>query len=179
MSKPDTSRFTCSACGEEHDLDQLSFGADVPGTWHLLTDEERRQSELSSDQCLIVARGKTSLYLRGCLNVPIRGTTEVFTWGVWCSLSEQSFRTISQYWDDPRRTELPPVFGWLCTAIPTYPDTMYLKTTVSQREVGLRPLVQLEPTAHPLAVHQREGIEAKELKRIVMDVLHPKRDERA
>jgi hypothetical protein len=175
MSKPETLRFTCSVCGKEHDLDELSFGADAPGTWHLLNDDKRRQSELSTDQCVIVARGETSLYLRGCLDVPIRDTTKAFTWGVWCSLSEQSFLTVSQHWDDPRRTELPPVFGWLCTAIPTYPETIYLKTMVHQRAIELRPLVQLEPTDHPLAVHQREGIGANELKQMVTDIMHPRR----
>ena len=56
--------------------------------------------------------------------------------------------------------------------VPDYPDTMFLKTSVCQRAVGLRPLVTLEPTDHPLAVHQREGIAPEELRRIVVAELH-------
>jgi hypothetical protein len=144
--------------------------------WHGLTDEERQRSQLSSDQCVITTHDGTSFYVRACLDIPVRGTARAFSWGVWCSLSEKSFRAMAAHWEDPRRVGLGPFFGWLCTPIPTYPDTMYLKTMVHQRAVGLRPLVELEPTEHPLAVHQREGIEPGELKSIVIELLHPRTD---
>ena len=173
MGASDPIKFTCAICGQEHDLTHLSLGAAQPATWRLLTEEERRSSLLSNDQCMIVARGETSYYIRGCLDVQIRGSDKSFTWGVWCSLSEKSFDEISEHWDDPLRSKIGPHFGWLCTPIPTYPDTMYLKTHVRQRDPGLRPLVELEPTDYPLAIHQRDGIESNELKRIVVQVLHP------
>src|SRR5215831_8075762 len=43
------------------------------------------------------------------------------------------------------------------TKVPGYPDTAFLKTMVHQREVGVRPSVELEPTDRPLAVDQRDG----------------------
>jgi hypothetical protein len=49
---------------------------------------------------------------------------------------------------------------------------MFLKTMVYHRALGLRPLVELEPTDHPLAVHQREGIPPSELQKIITSVLH-------
>lgn len=49
---------------------------------------------------------------------------------------------------------------------------MFLKSMVHQRPVGERPLVELEPTDHPLALHQREGIGEEELKAMVMELLH-------
>jgi hypothetical protein len=88
------------------------------------------------------------------------------------SLSEASFLEISDHWDDQSRVGLGPYFGWLCTAIPEYPDTMFLKTMVHQRSVGTRPSVELAPSGHPLAVHQREGISATELKSIIEAILH-------
>ena len=57
-------------------------------------------------------------------------------------------------------------------AVPEYPDTAFLKTTVHQRPVGLRPLVEFEPTDHPLAVHQREGIDPVQLQEMVTRLLH-------
>jgi hypothetical protein len=67
---------------------------------------------------------------------------------------------------------LGPHFGWLCTKIPGYHDTVFLKTMVHQREVGLRPSVELEPTEHPLAVDQRQGIDEKRMRKIASGLLH-------
>jgi hypothetical protein len=64
------------------------------------------------------------------------------------------------------------IFGWLCSLIPEYPDTMHLKTHVHQRAVGTRPTVELEATNHPLAIDQREGIEPERLQEIVQKLIH-------
>jgi hypothetical protein len=50
------------------------------------------------------------------------------------------------------------MFGWFSNQVPGYPDTLNLKCDVSPRDDGMRPLITLEPTDHPLAVQQREGI---------------------
>lgn len=165
-------RFTCATCGAEHDLDEISFGTDAPVQWDLLSDDERSRSSLAGEQCEIESHEGRSFYIRTCLEIPIRGTDRKFTWGVWCSLSEKSYMEISEHWDDPARLRLGPHFGWLCTKIPGYPDTVFLKTTVHQREVGVRPLVELEATAHPLAVDQRDGIDEDRMKHIVVGLLH-------
>src|SRR5262249_35619753 len=112
-------------------------------------------------------------FVRACLEVPVKGTDQTFTWGVWVSLSEKSFLDMSEHWEDPARTNLGPHFGWLCTKIPEYPDTMFLKTMVHQRAVGVRPRVELQPTDHPLAIHQRNGLEPAWLQEIVTRLLHP------
>lgn len=44
---------------------------------------------------------------------------------------------------------------------------------VHLQPVPTRPLVELEPTEHPLAVDQREGITPDRAREIVMAVLHP------
>jgi len=49
-------------------------------------------------------------------------------------------------------------FGWLASRLPHYPDTLNLKTMVVARSAGLRPLLELEPGGHPLAVDQRDGL---------------------
>jgi len=165
-------RFTCTTCGAEHDLDEFSFGTDAPVQWDLLSDDERSRSLLAGEQCEIETNEGPSFYVRGCLEIPIRGTSRAFTWGVWCSLSEKSYAEISEHWDDPARSGLGPYFGWLCTKIPGYPDTVFLKTMVHQREVGVRPLVELEATDHPLAVEQRDGIDEDRMKDVVIGLLH-------
>jgi len=165
-------RFICATCGAEHDLDEISFGTEAPLQWALLSEDERARSLLSGEQCEIESEEGHSFYIRACLDIPIRGTDRAFTWGVWCSLSEQSYHEIADHWEDSNRRNIGPHFGWLCTKVPGYPDTAFLKTMVHQREVGVRPLVNLEATDHPLAVDQREGIEEERLRTIVVGLLH-------
>ena len=165
-------RFTCATCGAEHDLDDIAFGADAPLQWNLLSDEERSRSSLRADQCEIDSSDGRSFYIRACLEIPITHTDRIFTWGVWCSLSEKSYLEIAEHWDDPARVNIGPHFGWLCTKIPSYPDTAFLKTMVHQRQVGSRPWVELQSTDHPLAADQRNGIEDHRIKTIVIGLLH-------
>ncbi len=165
-------KFTCSTCGEEHDLDEISFGTDAPVQWGLLSDAERSQSMLAGEQCEIQSGEGRSFYIRACLEIPIRCTDRSFTWGVWCSLSEQSYLEVAEHWEDADRGRLGPYFGWLCTKIPGYPDSVFLKTMVHQREVGVRPRVELADGDHPLSVDQRTGIEEQRLREIAVGLLH-------
>ena len=41
------------------------------------------------------------------------------------------------------------------SSVPCYPETLQFKRMVHTRWVGLRPLVKLEPTDHPLVVEER------------------------
>jgi hypothetical protein len=165
-------QFTCSCCREVHDISQISLGANAPVQWDLLTEAERAVFELGQELCVIESDGGRHYFVRACLEIPIKGTDRAFTWSVWVSLSEASFLEMSDHWEDPVRTDLGPYLGWLCTKVPEYPDSVFLKTRVSQRPVGLRPLVELEPTDHPLAVHQREGIGLARMQEIITKALH-------
>jgi len=167
-------RFTCSTCGKLHDMDELSFGAEAPVHWTLISDKERFNSELGKEQCVIEADGQRHFFVRACLEIPVKGAGRAFTWGVWVSLSEKSFLEMSDHWEDSARTKLGPYFGWLCTKIPEYPDTVYLRTMVHPQAVGQRPIVELEATDHPLSVDQRTGVEPSRMQQIIAQVLHSK-----
>jgi len=164
------SGFKCAACGEWHDELPMSFGADAPYWYDVIAPEEREErAELSSDQCVIDGE---HYFVRGCLEIPVTDGAEPFSWGVWVSLSEKSFERMSELWETPGRENEPPHFGWLSTSLPCYPETLNLKTHVHTRPVGLRPLIELEPTEHPLAVEQRNGITMARVKEIAECVLH-------
>jgi hypothetical protein len=47
-----------------------------------------------------------------------------------------------------------------------------LKTRVHTRPVGLRPFIELEPTEHPLAVEQQNGITLARVKEIIEGLSH-------
>jgi hypothetical protein len=167
-----TTRFTWATCGKEHDLSEVSFGSDAPAQWDALSAAERERSEFDQETCIIALETEDAFFVRASLDVPIRQSDRSFTWGVWVSLSEKSFGEMIDHWNDRGRLRYGPYFGWLCTQIPVYPDTMFLKTGVHQRAVGMRPSIELEQTDHPLSIHQREGIEPDELRGMVMRLLH-------
>jgi len=87
-------------------------------------------------------------------------------WGVWVSVSEASFARILELWDAPVVENEPPKFGWLCNNISLYPTTLNLKTHLHLRGGNKRPSIELEPTDHPLAIDQRQGISIKRVEEI-------------
>ena len=94
-------------------------------------------------------------FLRGALELPVIGSSQTFAWGVWASPSEKSLRRAMDLRGREARENEPPYFGWPCTALPGYPDTLFPKTTVHELPVGLRSLIEPEPTERPPAVEQK------------------------
>ena len=110
--------------------------------------------------------------IQGCLEIPVVDGSEAFAWGVWTSLSQENFKRTVELWGTEGRENEPPYFGWLSSRMPLYPETLNLKTHVHTRPVGQRPFIELEPTDHPLAVEQREGITMARVREIAAALLH-------
>jgi hypothetical protein len=85
---------------------------------------------------------------------------------VWVSVSEARFARILELWDAPVVENEPPKFGWLCNNISLYPTTLNLKTHLHLRGGNKRPSIELEPTDHPLAIDQCQGISIKRVEEI-------------
>jgi hypothetical protein len=147
----------CSCCGEFHEELPMSYGSTAPYYWYGIAQEEPNEdSELTSDQCVI--EGKY-FFIRGCIEIPVYGEDAPFIWDVWVSLSEENFLRTCEFWEkEGRESKLEPMFGWLSTSLPCYPETLNLRTMVHTREVGTRPYIELELSEHPLAIEQAEGI---------------------
>jgi hypothetical protein len=161
--------YTCSCCGEFHAELPFDYSTMAPDAWDL-SFEDRPDSMLSSDQCIIKAE---NFFVKGKIEIPVIGSEQVFSWGVWVSLSRDNFACALDLWNTPGRESEKPYFGWLTTALGLYsPSTLLLKTNVHTRPVGQRPLVELEPTDHPLAVEQRTGITMDRVREIAETVLH-------
>jgi hypothetical protein len=93
---------------------------------------------------------------------------------VWASLSETSFDRVCELWEDRRRTEEPPYFGWLSNDLPTYePTTLALPADVVTDDLGLRPLILLHDGDHPLITDQRVGISYERAVELDLKHLHP------
>ncbi len=148
-------KYRCAICKKDHD-EFPSWGADRPADyWDIPPGKREEDAFLTSDSCVIADR---FFFIRGCLDIPILESTETYSWGVWVSLSEQNFFIWQDNYNVPKRAHIGPFFGWFCTSIPVYSETRHLKTKVHLRDNGLRPLIELEKTDHPLAVHQRDGV---------------------
>lgn len=162
--------FRCGCCGELHE-GSPSIGFDMPHHYAELDAAERAAlGELGSDLCTITYPDRRDHFVRVCLEVPIHGHAEPFTWGVWVSLSATSFARYRDTWNDPDPADR--YFGWFCNRLPGYPDTLNLKTLVHPRRGGLRPWLELEPGEHPLARDCREGLGAARAQALAERALH-------
>ncbi len=161
--------FTCGRCGETHE-GLPDFGFDAPVYYHETPEPERaRRCRLSDDLFVL---DETHYFVRGVLLVPLRGTEAQFGWGVWTSLSQPNFERYLELWDRPVPAGEGPYFGWLSNRLPFYPDSLSLKLAVHLRDQGERPHLELEPTDHPLAVDQREGLSPERARELVERLLH-------
>ena len=162
-------RYRCTRCGQEHD-GIPAFHVDRPDPyWDVSEDKRDADVLLTSDSCVIAER---FFFVHGCLEIPIRDTDELFIWGVWVSIKEENFYIWQENYDTVQRSHLGPFFGWLCTRLPIYRDTMHMKTMVHLRDNGVRPWIELEATDHPLAKDQREGITLER----AMEIVHQLQD---
>jgi len=119
-------------------------------------DPEGHPFTLSRDGELCSVGGHR--FILANLELPYRDD-ELFVWTCWVSLSDASLARIDKRWESEGRENDEPAFGWFSSALPTYePTTRLLKARVHQNPVGERPWVELEPTDHPLAIEQRNGI---------------------
>jgi hypothetical protein len=142
--------YECSCCGERHAGLPMGYRLEVPAV-----DPGENEFELAREGELCSIGGNH--YILANIELPYGDSK--FVWTCWVSLSDESCQRIDERWDSVGRENDEPAFGWLSNELPTYePSTWALKTRVHQRPVGERPWVELEPTDHPLAVEQREGI---------------------
>jgi hypothetical protein len=163
--------FECRVCHERH-RDLPAFAFDAPAQIRVVPpEEEADRVHLTSDTCEIDLDGHHR-FVRAQLEIPIRQTNDCFSWGVWVSLSEASFARFLELFHDTRRLAGESFFGWFSSALPEYPDTMYLKSRILTREHPLRPLVELEATEHPLSVDQRDGIAVSRAIELAQRLLH-------
>ena len=161
--------WTCGCCGKQFHTLPLDFSCDAPDYWAQIPESERAQhGKCDSDLCMIDRR---DFFVRGCLEIPIIGRDDRFVWGMWVSVSETNFHRILDLWTAPDAENEPPMFGWLCNDIPLYPRTLELATHVHLRSGGRRPAIELEPTDHPLAIEQRDGISIARVEEIAAQLM--------
>ena len=145
--------YVCTCCGQTHEgMPDLAF--DRPAYANDVPDNERgKRVQLNSDLCVV---DDEYYFVRGVIEVPIHGQDEKLGIGAWVSQKFENFNVYSENFDTP---EIGPFFGWLSNDFVFGGErTLSLKAMAHFRGQGLRPRIELEPTAHPLAIAQRDGI---------------------
>ena len=147
--------WRCARCGERHDeLPAVTLSA--PDAWfHATADERAAEFDLTTDTCIW---RPDHFFIRCALRLPLLDREGTFDFGVWSTLSRENFDRYVSLFDSPERASMAHMFGWFSNRLPGYPDTTNLKCRIDPNEAGWRPLIELEPTDHPLALHQRNGI---------------------
>ncbi|WP_423889208.1 DUF2199 domain-containing protein [Bradyrhizobium sp.] len=163
--------WTCGCCGRTFNPLPMDYGFAAPRNWLGLPDAERAsRAKLTDDVCTI---DNTERYVRGCLEIPVSGSSGSLVWGVWVSVSEESFHYILARWTSQIAPDEPPRFGWLSTWINGYPEPSEIRCNIFLRSGTLRPRIVLQPTEYPLAVEQHRGITLDRVKEIAAGAGHP------
>jgi hypothetical protein len=156
--------WTCSCCGKQFDTLPFDYSFDAPSNWHGLSEAEREaRGKLTSDLCVI---DDAEFYVRGCVEIPVHDTPHQLVYGVWVSVSRDSFKYILDRWDAVIPEDEPPRFAWLSNWINGYPDPHEIACNLFLRSDNQRPRIVLQPTDYPLAVEQHQGITLDRVKEI-------------
>lgn len=159
-------RYRCGGCDEDH-VGLPTWAAIAPQPYVELNEDKKKRAFLDEDFCEVGEHR----FVRTVLELPIVGSHERFVWGVWSSLSEKNYDAFRAGTADPAAL----LFSWLMTDLPRsiYPRTFALKSMLFLREDGVRPLVVLEPSDHPLSVEQQVGMSPDRARAIAAALLHP------
>ncbi len=162
--------YQCACCGKTHD-GLPDIGSAAPFIYYELPEDEREaKTKLTADTCVIENDGEVDFFIRGTIELPIHGQNEPFGLGVWVSQKKENFEA---YLEDPGTADIGPYFGWLCSELPAFGSTLSLKTMAHFQGNGLRPTIEVEPTEHPLAVAQQQGISLDKAWEIVHGYIKP------
>ena len=153
--------WVCPCCGERHgglfDIAMQRPGAcDAEQPVQPNGALDPAGNFLSEDFCVVDGE---HFFVRCLLQLPLVGAPDgYFGWGCWSSLARDNFDLYVETFDSDDQGALGPWFGWFSNTLPGYPETFALKCQVHPQDNRQRPLIELEPSDHPLSQEQQHGI---------------------
>lgn len=148
-----TVSYSCPICRETHDgLPDIGYQWPDP-YFDVPADERDVRVQANTDICNI---DDEHYFIRGVLLIPVHDQDQKFGLGIWVSQNQKNFETYIANYDTAK---IGPFFGWLSNTLPFYEDdTWALKTMAHFQGDGQRPLIELEPSEHPLCTDYLNGI---------------------
>lgn len=154
--------YTCRSCGLEHrGLPDIGVDRPIYCPDDLAARENDQVGEdertfLTTDFCVL---DDEFFFIRVVLELPILGAPgELFGLGLWSSVSRKSFGEYAEVFAGESQAQAGPWVGWLSNQLGGYPETTRLVCRAEPRDGGLRPVLLLKPTEHPLVLEQRDGV---------------------
>ncbi len=168
--KNKSTAFKCPECGQIH-ADWPALGFISPSNYHNLTAEEKETiGELTSDFCEIHYEDQTARFIRVTLTQKVLDSCEDLDYGLWVSLSEKSFLDYKTNFD--AKNHETGYFGWLCSIIPEYDDTLSIPCDVITKNGNSRPeIFPHESFDHPFVRDYYNGISHAEAEERVQRML--------
>jgi hypothetical protein len=165
-------KFKCSCCEEIH-KGIPTFGAKLPIAAFYIPEEEREDRVDAGDNDCVI--DKQHFFLRGCIEIPVKGYDDPFIWGAWVSVREEDFIEYVSCPDDKDRSCLGPYYGYLSGHFSPYQeDCEDLRIIIHPLEQGARPLLELEKTDHKLSIEQHNGVPPERVAEIYEIMVHQK-----
>ncbi|NLR95080.1 DUF2199 domain-containing protein [Flammeovirga agarivorans] len=161
----------CPECGEQHtEWPALTYKS--PFNYSQLSEEAKSKiGELSSDFCEIKYESQTDRFIRVTLSQKVIGTCENLEYGLWVSLSKESYNDYLENFDNENHKT--GYFGWLCSDILEYKEsTMNIPCNVFTKLGNQRPeIIPHDDHDHQFVKDYYSGITLEEVQNRVNKVL--------
>ncbi len=162
--------FKCPECGQAHsEWPALTFKS--PSNYHNLSDQEKvKLGKLDSDFCEIHYQDQIDRFIRVTLTQKVNDACENLDYGLWVSLSEKSFSDYKTNFDSQNHEVC--YFGWLCSTIPEYENTMSIPCDVITRKGNQRPeIFPHQDFDHPFVRDFYDGISKSEAENRINEMI--------
>ena len=169
--KKSSKEYMCSSCGQIHqELPALGFM--TPFHYDVLSENDKNETaELSDDFCIIRHPEQTDRFIRTVLSFAVHNTCETLDYGIWVSLSEESFNEYQENFKS--ETSEQTYFGMICNEITDYHETtLGLHVNVQVRKAGIRPEILPHQTEHQLIIDWENGITFEEAEKRILKAMN-------
>ena len=162
--------FKCPTCGQIHsDWPALTFNS--PANYDFLSDQEKSElGTLDTDFCEIHYKDQIDRFIRVTLTQKVNDACEHLEYGLWVSLSEKSYLDYKANFSNENHET--GYFGWLCSNIPEYGETMLIPCDVITKTGNSRPeIFPHQDFDHSFVRDYYEGITKKEAEKRVNEMI--------
>lgn len=161
--------YYCSDCGKYHRDIPMNYGAKSPTAYFNLTEDEKKNAELTQDICVI---NEKRFFIKGQIKIKVDGKDDLFSWNVWVEITKEDFKEEYKNWDEENRFLRKPYSGILDTPLNCYPNTLGLKVNIQTQKLGFIPDILVDSTNHPLYFEQENGIDMKRVTMFALKILY-------
>lgn len=157
--------YICASCGEVHN-DLPTIGYNEPYYYQILNDSDKVNiALLSSDLCRIKHKDQTDYFIRGVLHIPILDHDDTLIYGIWVSVSENTFKEYFEQMENDQPAEKT-FFGRISNWIGCYEEnTIGLHMNVDTQLDNNRPIMVPHESNHPLVSDWENGVSYEEAER--------------